>query len=104
MIFLIFLSTIQSFMVMANPYSKPRGDTLTVANVTEDKSGNDVTVTFLESQRFYKLERSNKNFKSYITLLHESGKKNIPLIITFTEPNGDIIKNVEKIHPGNLGK
>ena len=84
---------------MADPFHfKSEVDTLTVAKVTEDKSDNDVTVTFLESQRFYKLERKNKNFKSYITLLHESEKKKIALLITFTKPNGDTIKNVEKIH------
>lgn len=92
---LVFLYTIQSFMVMANPFHfKSEVDTLTVAKVTEHKSGNDIGVTFLESQRFYKLEGKNRNFKSCITLLHESEKKKIALLITFTEPNGDIIKNV----------
>lgn len=99
----VFLFTLHSFIVMANSSQlKSRSNTLTVAKVIIDKSNKDVIITFFESQRFYKIEQNNKNFKSCIALLNESEKKKIALHITFTVPNGDIIKNVEKIsHVGD---
>ena len=72
---------------------------MTVAKVYEEKYSKpgSIRVTFYESARFYKILKSNPNFKKYISLFKEALKKQQPVSIRFTEPNGDIIDSVSKI-------
>ena len=73
--------------------------TMTVAKVYEEKfsESGSIQVTFYESARFYKILQSNLNYKKYISLLKEAIKKQQPVCIRFTKPNGDIIESVSKI-------
>jgi hypothetical protein len=72
---------------------------MTVAKVYEEKYSEpgSIRVTFYESARFYKILKSNPNYKKYISLLKETIKKQQPVYIRFTKPNGDIIDSVSKI-------
>lgn len=72
---------------------------MTVAKVYEEKYSKpgSIQVTFYESARFYKILKSNPNFNKYISLFKEALKKQQPVSIRFTEPNGDIIDSVSKI-------
>lgn len=76
---------------------------MTVAKLYEEKySGPGSTqVTFYESARFYKIMKSNPNYKKFISLLNEAIKKQKPICIRFTKPNGDIIDSVSKIKKTN---
>jgi hypothetical protein len=73
--------------------------TMTVAKVYEEKYSEpgSTQVTFYESARFYKIQQSNPHYKEYIRLLKEAIKKQKPVCIRFTKPNGDIIDAVKKI-------
>jgi hypothetical protein len=73
--------------------------TMTVAKVYEEKYSEpgSTKITFYESARFYKILQSNPNYKKYISLLKEAIKKQQPVCIRFTKPNGDIIESVSKI-------
>jgi hypothetical protein len=72
---------------------------MTVAKVYEEKNSDpgSTQVTFYESARFYKILQSNPGYKKYISLLKEAIKKQKPVCIRFTKPNGDIIESVNKI-------
>jgi hypothetical protein len=77
--------------------------TMTVAKVYEEKYSEpgSTQITFYESARFYKILKSNPYYKKFISLLKEAIKKQQPLCIRFTKPNGDIIESVSKIkRPG----
>jgi hypothetical protein len=87
---------------MATPNIRPQDSlsrTMTVAKVYEEKYSEPGTtrVTFYESARFYKLLQSNPHYKEYISLLKEAIKKQKPVCIRFTKPNGDIIELVSKL-------
>ena len=73
--------------------------TMTVAKVYEEKYSEpgSTQVTFYESARFYKILKSNQHYKEYISLLKEAIKKQKPVCIRFTKPNGDIIDSVGKV-------
>jgi hypothetical protein len=73
--------------------------TMTVAKVYEEKYSEpgSTKVTFYESARFYKILQSNQHYNEYISLLREAIKKQKPVYIHFTKPNGDIIESVNKI-------
>jgi hypothetical protein len=77
--------------------------TMTVAKVYEEKYSEfgSTQVTFYESARFYKILKSNPHYKEYISLLKEAIKKQQPVCIRFTKPNGDIIDAVSKIKKTN---
>jgi hypothetical protein len=72
--------------------------TMTVAKVYEEKysESGSTKVTFYESARFYKIMQSNPHYKEYISLLKEALKKQKPIRIRFSKPNGDIIDTVNK--------
>ena len=72
---------------------------MTVAKVYEEKYSEpgSTQITFYESARFYKILQSNPNYKKYISLLKEAIKKQQPVCIRFTKPNGDIIESISKI-------
>jgi hypothetical protein len=72
---------------------------MTVAKVYEEKYSEpgSTQVTFYESARFYKILQSNLHYHEYIILLKEALKKQKPICIRFTKPNGDIIELVSKI-------
>ncbi len=73
--------------------------TMTVARLYEEKYSEpgSTQVTFYESARFYKILHSNPHYKEYISLLKEAIKKQKPVCIRFTKPNGDIIDSVSRI-------
>lgn len=73
--------------------------TMTVAKVYEEKYSEpgSAQVTFYESARFYKILQSNPHYKEYISLLQEAIKKQRPVCVRFTKPNGDIIDSVSRI-------
>jgi hypothetical protein len=87
-------------MASANiPTQDSLSRTMTVAKVYEEKYSEpgSTRVTFYESARFYKIRKSNPHYKAYISLLKDALKKQQPLCIRFTQPNGDIIESVSKI-------
>lgn len=72
---------------------------MSVAKVYEEKYSDpgSTQVTFYESARFYKILQNNPGYKKYISLLKEAIKKQKPVCIRFTKPNGDVIESVKKI-------
>jgi hypothetical protein len=79
--------------------------TMTVAKVYEEKYSEPGTtkVIFYESARFYKILKTNPHYKDYISLLRAALKKQKPVSIRFTKPNGDIIDVVNKIRKNSTG-
>ena len=71
--------------------------TFHVARIIESNEANYMEVTFLESARFYRILKNNKHYSNSIALLKEAEKNKIPLLVSFTEPNGDIIEKVESV-------
>lgn len=70
---------------------------MTVAKVLSRTSDtNFVTVVFLESARFYKLRKKNKQFRQHLTLLQKAEKDQQPVWITLTQPDGDEIEKAER--------
>jgi hypothetical protein len=69
--------------------------TWTVAKVIDDPQNRYLKVMFLESARIYKLMRDNADYDRSSRLLEKAGKDNASVKVLFTEPHGDIIKNVE---------
>ena len=98
MVVLIFTAT-SGPTLSSNP---PTGEqaslmhTWTVAKVVETKDADFQKVVFLESARFYKLMRSNKNFDCSLGILREAEKNQSTVKVWLTEPHGDIIERVEK--------
>jgi hypothetical protein len=98
----IVISVLFSNYTMATGNIPPQDSlsrTMTVAKVYEEKYSEpgSTRVTFYESARFYKIMQSNLHYKEYISLLKEALKKQKPVNIRFTKPNGDIIEMVSKI-------
>jgi len=56
-----------------------------------------VKVTFYESARFYKIEKSNPKFKEYLSLLKEANKKRKTVMVTLNSREGNIIKRVASL-------
>ena len=98
----IVISILFSNYMMATGNIPPQDSlsrTMTVAKVYEEKYSEpgSTQVTFYESARFYKIMKSNPDYKKFIGLLKEAIKKQQPVFIRFTKPNGDIIGSVSKI-------
>lgn len=87
-------------MLTCNAQSKkspgPAMQTYHVARIIENTEANYTEVTFLESARFYRILRNNKHYNASIALLKEAEKNKTPLLVGFTEPNGDVIEKVER--------
>ena len=68
----------------------------TVAKVYPEKYSDpgSVQVTFYESARFYKIEKSNPKFKEYLSLLKEANKKRKAVRVTLNSREGNIIMRV----------
>lgn len=71
--------------------------TFHVASVIESNQSNYMEVTFLESARFYRILKNNKQYNNIIALLKEAEKNKTTLRVSFTEPNGDVIEKVERV-------
>jgi hypothetical protein len=88
-------------MLTCNAQSKkspePVMQTYRVARVIESNQANYTEVTFLESARFYRILKNNKSYNSVIALLKEAEKNKMPVLVGFTEPNGDVIEKVERV-------
>jgi hypothetical protein len=68
----------------------------TVARVWEDPADTSAyKVVFLQSAKFYRLMRNNKNVKAALVLLQQSQKTNKPVKVYLTEQYGDIINYVK---------
>jgi len=70
--------------------------TWTVAKVIDTENEGFQKVVFLESARFYKLMRNNKNFAAYLAILKDAEENKSKVKVRLTEPHGDIIEHVEK--------
>jgi hypothetical protein len=71
--------------------------TFHVARIIGNTEANYMEVTFLESARFYRILKNNKHYNNSVALLHEAEKNKTPLLVSFTEPNGDVIEKVERV-------
>lgn len=69
--------------------------TFRIARVIENNKADYIEVTFLESARFYRVLKNNKQYSSIIALLKDAEKNNTPVRVSFTEPNGDVIEKAE---------
>ncbi|GEM_PF-1789440 len=96
--FLLFL-VLNATMMTAQ--SVPDQDSLqrhfTVAKVYPEKYSDPgtVQVTFYESARFYKIEKSNPQCKAIVAILKEAIKKKKRVLVTLNNPEGNIIQQVE---------
>lgn len=68
---------------------------MTVAHIRENAQPDAVEVMFLESARFYRLLRSDSNFKALLECLREAEQKQKPVEIAVTSPGGDLIADVK---------
>lgn len=70
----------------------------TVAKVYMEKYSEPgtVQVTFYESARFYKIEKTNPKYKEYVALLKEAIKKQKPVRVTLKTRDSDIILEVKR--------
>ncbi len=95
-----FLAIIFTFTAMAipNTTTAQKQTQLTVVKVFDKQADQDFTqIIFLESARFYKLFVNNKRYKAIVALAKKSLKTNTKIAVEFTEPNGDVIKNINLI-------
>jgi hypothetical protein len=97
--FAIILSLISNYMMAASP--TPPQDSLqrnfTVAKVYLEKYSDPgtVKVTFYESARFYKIEKTNPKFNEMVKRLKEAIKKRKVVLVTLNKREGNIIERVE---------
>ena len=93
---LFLLLTIPSFSAPKHkPKKKGVENTMTVAAIRPPNGGETfVRVTFLQSQRFYKLP--NDANPDYLVLLKESEKGHTPVVIKRAKEESDIILSVRK--------
>lgn len=99
LVFVFILSLISNYMMAASP--TPPQDSLqhnfTVAKVYLEKYSDpgSVKVTFYESARFYKIEKSNPKFNEMVRLLKEAIKKRKAVLVTLNSREGNVIERVE---------
>jgi len=84
---------------LASPSGKKKKgieNTMTVAAIRGSNNNETfIRVTFIQSQRFYKL--SNDADPSFLNLLKESEKNHTPVIIKRAKEKSDIILSVKKL-------
>ena len=99
LVFVFILSLISNYMMAASP--TPPQDSLqrnfTVAKVYLEKYSDPgtVKVTFYESARFYKIEKSNPKFNEMVRRLKEAIKKRKVVLVTLNSREGNVIERVE---------
>ncbi|MHC4756224.1 MAG: hypothetical protein ACYTBP_13900 [Planctomycetota bacterium] len=69
---------------------------MTVAHIRERTGRDHVEVVFLESTRFYRLNRENPNFQQTLRLLREAMAKGDVVDVGLTSPHSEIIQEVRK--------
>ena len=67
---------------------------MTVANIRENAQPEAVVVTFLESARFFRLQRTNPAFLAVLESLREAVKTQKPLDVKTPSIDSDIIEHV----------
>ncbi|MDH3317804.1 MAG: hypothetical protein OER43_18820 [Gammaproteobacteria bacterium] len=69
---------------------------MTVAHIRERTGADHVHVVFLESARFYRLNRENPNFEQALRLLREAMTKGSVVNVGFASPHSEIIHEVRE--------
>ena len=64
---------------------------MTVANIRDAGEQGCSEIMFLESARFYTLDRKNRNFKKLLTLFQEAMSKGSPVEVELESVDSEII-------------
>jgi hypothetical protein len=95
-LFLLFFST-YSYGIQKGGKKKKKGVEYTMTVAAIRPANNDeafITVTFLQSQRFYRLPKNADPV--YLQLLKESEKNGVPVVVKRANEKSDIILTVNK--------
>ena len=68
---------------------------MTVANLRDAGSGDDVVVTFLESARFYRLSKAHPRFGELLAALRTSLAEARAVHVRLANPRSDVIEDVQ---------
>lgn len=68
---------------------------MTVANIRAAETTDFVEVVFLESARFYRLERSNRNFTEALELMQRAWSEGGTVMVALEAPDSDVIFKVK---------
>ena len=69
---------------------------MTVANIRDDPSADHVDVVFLESARFYRLDRSNPGFEQAIHLLRRAMEEGGVVNVGLESQHSDLICDIHE--------
>lgn len=76
---------------------EPYTAVMTVANIREPVEGDHVVVVFLESARFYRLEKDNPEFESTLASLRNALESSRPLVVHLPAIDSDRIIKVSEV-------
>ena len=69
---------------------------MTVANIRDEPECDHIDVVFLESARFYRLNRSNPDFHKALHMLREASRKQGMVRVGLESPHSDVIHEIHE--------